>query len=151
MGLENYSWLAIGSTALMVGAVAGTISPPLFIVGVLAVMVPVWAYRSSGSRTPERMMRQMAYEMQDSLQTALGVGTAILLAMAVFVETMFAGAGEMIGALADPIAANSGQLAYLSTTVAGVAGISGGAELGAKSFAGFALMLAAGAIILKRA
>ncbi|QIB73546.1 hypothetical protein G3I44_04155 [Halogeometricum borinquense] len=150
MGLSEYTWLVIGTAALFAGALAAKISPSLFIAGVLVVMVPVWGYRSRGSRTPERMIKQMAYEMQDSLQTALGVGTALMLVMALFVETMFAGAGDMLGALAGPIAANSLPLAYIGTTLAGIAGISGTAELGAKTFAGFALMLAAGAIILRR-
>ncbi|WP_135807459.1 hypothetical protein [Halorussus marinus] len=143
-------WYLTGPAALGVGWLASTTFGMMwFLPGAFAAMLPVWAYRSRGSRTAEHMARQMAYEMEDSLQTTFGIATGILLAMMLFAQTLFNGTGEMLGVLGNQAAGFPLPIAYWTTSLVGLVGFSS-EDISMEVFAGFALMCFAVAYAVKR-
>lgn len=143
-------WYLTGPYAVAVGALASMTLGPLWLVpGALAAMVPVWIYRSRGSRSAEHLARQLGYELQDSLQTTFGVATGLLLALLLFAETLFAGSGEMLGVLGNQAAGFPVPIAYWATTLVGLVGISAD-DVSARVFGGFALICFAVAYAVKR-
>lgn len=142
-------WYLTAPYAAGVGAIASmTLGAAWFPVGALAAMGTVWAYRSRGSRTAEHFARQMAYEVQDTVQTWFGVATGILLMLTLLAKTAFSGFGDMLGVLGNQAAMSPLPIAYWATSALAMVGMSTD-DLSAKVVGGFALIAFAIAYAVK--
>jgi len=142
-------WYLTAPAAAIVGALASwALGPAWFPVGAIGAMLPVWAYRSRGSRTAEHFAAQMAYEVQDTVQTWFGVMTGILLVLLLLAQTAFAGFGEMLGVLGNQAAMSPLPIAYWATSAVSLVGMSTD-DLSAKVVGGFALIAFALAYMVK--
>lgn len=142
-------WYLTAPYAAVVGWLATmAMGPAWFPVGAIGAMLPVWVYRSRGSRTAEHLARQMAYEIQDTVETWFGVATGILLVLVLLAQTAFAGFGEMLGVLGNQAAMSPLPIAYWATSAVSLVGLSTD-ELSAKVVGGFALIAFAIAYMVK--
>lgn len=142
-------WYLTAPYAAGVGTLASMMLGPVwFPVGAVGAMLPVWVYRSRGSRTAEHLVRQMAYEIQDTVQTWFGVLTGVLLMVTLLAQTAFSGFGEMLGVLGNQAAMSPLPIAYWATSAISLVGLSTD-ELSAKVVGGFALIAFAVAYMVK--
>ena len=132
-------WYVTGPTAVAAALVGATVHPLGLILGPLLVMMPVWVYRSRGSRTAERQIQQMAYEMQDSVQATFAIASGLLFALLILTETVFSSSGQLLGVIAEQASGVPLPLAYIATTALGWVGLDAGSVTAAQ-FAGFALI-----------
>lgn len=151
--LGDWRWIADipvwGILALLVGvAVAERTSAPLLLVGVLAVMLPVWIVRSRGSgrRKHDSTGRVRA---QDSVQAFFGVLSAIAVSLFFIGEAFYGGSADFMAALAAQLAGYPLPMAWFSTIGLGAWSINTG-NITSDQFVGVALLLGGLAVILKR-
>ncbi|WP_435143717.1 hypothetical protein [Halobaculum sp. P14] len=132
-------WYLVAPLAIGGGLGAMLVDPMLTPLGVLAVMLPVWIYRSRGRLgDPKQTLKQVGQEAGKSTQAASVGAVGLLSGLWFFASTLFESGGEILGTLGGMAAQVPLPLAYWGTTTVGLLGLNG--NISTATFAGFALL-----------
>jgi hypothetical protein len=117
-------WYITGPVALLAAVGAGMVHPVAAPFGLLAVLVPLWVYRSRGRLGDEkRALEQLGKEATKSTESFFAALTGGLVAVWLVAEAAFGGAGELLGELFAMVGQAPLPLAYWGTAIMGVLGM----------------------------